>query len=202
MSKAEYADSRGWSRPYVSKLAKQGRLVLSEDGKRVFAEESDALIARTRDPSKDAVAERHQRDRVATHVDRFVQPTEGDTPDSAAPGAPKADADAGVPKSTEHNYQNARARREHYLARLAEMEALREEGSLAAVEDIRNAAFATARMLRDLLLGLPKQIGPELAAISDPWEVERKLTEELRRVLLDAERVSSRDLDDAINLKN
>ncbi|PZR75408.1 MAG: terminase small subunit, partial [Stutzerimonas stutzeri] len=33
MKKSEFADSQGWSRPYVSKLASQGRLVMTEDGK-------------------------------------------------------------------------------------------------------------------------------------------------------------------------
>ena len=35
MAKAEYADRRGWSRAYVSKLVKQGRLVLTPEGKAV-----------------------------------------------------------------------------------------------------------------------------------------------------------------------
>ncbi len=33
MSKSEFAAYKGWSKPYVSKLAKQGRLVLTADGK-------------------------------------------------------------------------------------------------------------------------------------------------------------------------
>ena len=57
-------------------------------------------------------------------------------------------------------------------------------------------------MLRDLLMGLPKQISPELAALSDPWEVERHLTACLRRVLEDAERVSASDLENALKPTN
>ena len=53
-------------------------------------------------------------------------------------------------------------------------------------------------MLRDLLLGLPKQISPGLSAINDPWELERQLTTHLRRVLDDASRLSLADLEQAL----
>ncbi|MCY1550211.1 hypothetical protein D9M68_864460 [compost metagenome] len=51
---------------------------------------------------------------------------------------------------------------------------------------VDRAAFAAARTLRDLLLGLPTQVAGELVAITDAWEMERRLTEALRRVLEDA----------------
>lgn len=196
MLKSEYADSRGWSRPYVSKLAREKRLVLSADGKRVDAEATDALLAETADPSKSGVAQRHQKDRVDKHVVELVKPGAPASEPAAAPKAPRSPTDAG------HNFQNSRAKREHYLAGLAEDEYLRTHGELALVADIRRAGYSTARMLRDLLLGMPRQIAAELAAIDDAWELERKLTEELRRVLADAERISSADLENAIKPTN
>jgi len=192
MRKSEYADSRGWSRAYVSKLAKAERLVMSDCGKFVDAEATDALLAETADPSKAGVAERHQQDRIDKHVGDLVKPAAPTTP--APPSQPK---DKGTTVDG-HNFQNARAKREHFLAALAENEFRLSQSQLAVVEDIRRAGFTTARMLRDLLLGMPRQIAAELAAINDPWELERKLTEELRRVLADAERISASDLEDAI----
>ena len=80
-----------------------------------------------------------------------------------------------------------------------EAELFRLQAELVQRDAVENAAFATARMLRDLLLAMPKQISPELAALSDPWELERLLTDRIRRVLEDAERVSKTDLADAIH---
>lgn len=188
LSKSEFADSRGWSRPYVSKLARLGRLILTGDGK-VDVEATDALLVETADPSKAGVADRHQRDRAEKGVHALVS--------STAP--PTLPTPSGAPGD---GYQKARAHREHYLALLAEDEYIKQHGMLAEVPAIENAAFATGRMLRDLLLGLPKQISPELAALSDPWEVERLLTSCLRRTLEDAERVSASDLADAIKPPN
>lgn len=185
LSRTEFAASRGWSRQYVGKLAKQGRLVLTADGK-VDVAATEALLQSTADPSKTGVADRHQQARVEKGVTAHLVP-------AAPPLEPIPD-----PEDEAIDFQKARARREHYLARLAENEARKSDGELVEREAVENAAFATGRMLRDLLLGLPKQISAELAAISDPWELERQLTAGLRRVLEDAQRLSAADLEHAI----
>lgn len=172
MTKAEFADSRGWSRPYVSKLSKQGRLVLTEDGKKVDVEATLALLGETADPSKAGVAERHQRERAEKGVHALVTPL---APPSSMPPARGGDS-----------YQKARAHREHFLALLAEDEFLKGRGELVERKAVDLAAFNTARTLRDLILGLPPKVAGELVAISDTWEMERRLTELLRSVLEDA----------------
>lgn len=169
LSKSEFADSRGWSRAYVSKLAKQERLVLTEAGK-VDVEATLDLLSASADPSKAGVADRHQRDRAEKGVHSLVTP--------GAPASPGLSAGDG--------YQKARAHREHYLALLAEDEFLKGRGDLVVRAAVDRAAFASARTLRDLLLGLPAQLAGELVAITDPWDMERRLTEALRRVLEDA----------------
>lgn len=172
MTKAEFADSRGWSRPYVSKLSKQGRLVLTEDGKKVDVEATLALLGETADPSKAGVAERHQRERAEKGVHALVTPL---APPPSMPPAGGGDS-----------YQKARAHREHFLALLAEDEFLKGRGELVERKAVDLAAFNTARTLRDLILGLPPKVAGELVAISDTWEMERRLTELLRNVLEDA----------------
>ncbi len=189
LSKSEFAAHKGWSKPYVSKLAKQGRLAMTADGK-VDVAATEALLERTADPSKTGVADRHQRERVERGVTVHLAP--------AAPPLelPPDRGDDGI------DFQKARARREHYLARLAENEARKSDGELVEREAVENAAFATGRLLRDLLLGLPKQLSAELASIGDPWELERQLTAGLRRVLEDAQRLSVADLEHAIKPPN
>lgn len=183
MTKAEYADSRGWSRPYVSKLVKQGRLVVTDDGK-VDAEASDQLLANTADPSKAGVAERHQQERVEKGVYAHIAPTAAPSPALPPVGATAT----GTP-----DYQKARARREHALALLAEDEHRKTRGELVERELVDSAAFTAARALRDLLLGVPPKIAGELVTLTDPWEIERRLTEAMRRALEDADRLLQLD---------
>ncbi|WP_017517052.1 terminase small subunit [Pseudomonas nitroreducens] len=181
MLKSEYADSRGWSRSYVSKLARENRLVLAADGKRVDAVATDALLEKTADPSKAGVAARHEAARVENGVTAHLAPDAPPLP-APRPAAP------GV-----LDYQKARAHREYYLGQLAEDEFRKQRGELVEKSAVNAGAFTAARTTRDLVLGLPKQIAPELAALADPWEVERVLTEGLRRTLADAARMIAAD---------
>ena len=74
--------------------------------------------------------------------------------------------------------------------------------ALSVIERLQHSgyqAYAVGGCVRDLLLGLPKQISAELSAITDPWEVERRLTAGLRRVLEDAQRLSAADLEQIIH---
>lgn len=78
LTKSEFAARRGWSKSYVSKLASQDRLVLTDDGK-VDVEATEALLVESADPSKAAVTARHEENRVERDVRSHLQPA-GDTP--------------------------------------------------------------------------------------------------------------------------
>ena len=86
LTKSEFAARRGWSKSYVSKLASQDRLVLTVDGK-VDVEATEALLAESADPSKAAVAARHEENRVERDVRSHLQPG-GDTPAVQPPVQP------------------------------------------------------------------------------------------------------------------
>ena len=116
LSKSEFADSRGWSRAYVSKLAKQERLVLTEAGK-VDVEATLDLISASADPSKAGVAERHQRDRAEKGVHSLVTPT--------APASP--------PRSAGDGYQRARAHRDREPPRRQSLHTIRRSSQHVAV---------------------------------------------------------------------
>ena len=89
--------------------------------------------------------------------------------------------------------RKARARREYALALLAEDEHRKSRGELVERERVDSASFTAARALRDLLLGVPPKIAGELVTLTDPWEIERRLTEAMRRALEDADRLLQLD---------
>lgn len=189
ISKTEFAARRGWAKSYVSKLANQDRLVLTQDGK-VDLEATEALLAQTADPSKAAVADRHHQDRlqrdVYSQLSSQVEPTALVTP-------PAITLTGQLP-----DFQKARALREHNLAQLAEIELHKAKGALVSATAVQTGAYNAGRMLRDQLLGMPPQLAPELASMTDPWEIEKHLTAAIRRSLEDAERMSSADLEHAL----
>jgi hypothetical protein len=115
LSKSAFAAHIGRSPSYITWLKENGRLVLYLNGKQVDVLATEALIRDTAGPSKAAVAARHQQERLHrdlySHVSAQSEPT-----NTAAP--PLADPAHGQPP----DFQKARAHREHYLARMAEME--------------------------------------------------------------------------------
>lgn len=187
LSKSEFAARQGWSKSYVSKLAKQERLVITDDGK-VDVEATEALLAESADPSKAAVAARHEENRVERDVRSQLQPV-ADTP---------AVQPAVQPTSKGPDFQKARAHREYYLAQLAEAEFNKVQGNLVERKAVEDAAFAAGRMLRDLVFGLAPQLAAELSGMDDPWEIEKHLTGAIRRVFDDAAKMNSTDLEQAM----
>jgi len=170
LSKSAFAAHRGVSPGYVTKLRDQGRLVMAPDGKRVDVAATEALLESTADPSKAAVADRHQQARIEKGVYTHLNPA----------AAPPASLSVGA------DFQKAKAHHQFFLAKLTEDEFLKRRGELVERKAVDLAAFNTARTLRDLILGLPPKVAGELIAITDTWEMERRLTELLRSVLEDA----------------
>ncbi|AEJ12320.1 MULTISPECIES: hypothetical protein [Pseudomonas] len=187
LTKSEFAARHGWSKSYVSKLAKQDRLVLTADGK-VDVEATELLLAESADPSKAAVAARHEEHRVERDVRSQLQPGPGPfatlQPDSPSVGA--------------HNFQKAKAHREYYLAQLAEAEFNKVQGNLVERQAVEDAAYSAGRMLRDQFLGLAPQLAAELVAMSDPWDIEKHLIDAFRRVFTEVGKMNSADLSQAI----
>lgn len=196
LSKSAFAAHIGKAPSYITWLKDNNRLVLSDDGKRVNVDATVALIRDTADPSKAAVAARHQADRVQRDVTSQLSPLVESTPSMAALQP------AIGPGGKQPDFQKARAHREYYLAQLAEAEFHKVQGSQVELEAVKTGAFNAGRLLRDQLLGMPPQLAPELAAMTDPWEIERRLTAAIRASLEDAERMSSADLVHALNHKS
>ena len=68
----------------------------------------------------------------------------------------------------------ARAVREMYAARLAQLEYEEKSGALCRVEDVKLQTFKTARLLRDALLNIPVRIVNEIAGIVGDLEPDKK----------------------------
>ncbi|WP_095096617.1 hypothetical protein [Pseudomonas sp. Irchel 3A5] len=182
LSRTEYANTKGWSRQYVGKLAQQGRLVLTLDGK-VDVEATDQYLAMTSDPS---------RTNTLGKVPMVLNPQERE------PEFPHV-SPAGLPTAAP-DYQKARTRLAIAQAEKAETEVRHTNGELVERLVVDEAAFSSGRMVRDLLLALPAKLAPELSAMGDPWDVEKHLMHELRSALEDAERIATEDFNHALTM--
>lgn len=191
LSKSAFAARIGRAPSYITWLKNNNRLVLSPDGKMVDVQASEALIRDTADPSKAAVAERHQQDRIQRDV--YSQLSTSVEPTSTAAPPQVITGDGKLP-----DFQKARALREHNMAKLAEIELGKAQGSLVSKEAVETGAYNAGRLLRDQLFGPLPQLSHDLAVMTDPWLIEKHLTATFRRTLEEAERLSSADLEHAM----
>ena len=191
LSKSAFAARIGRAPSYITWLKNNNRLVLSPDGKLVDVQASEVLIRDTADPSKAAVADRHQQDRIQRDV--YSQLSTQTEPTTTAAPPQVLTGDGKLP-----DFQKARALREHNMAKLAEIELGKAQGSLVSKEAVETGAYNAGRLLRDQLFGPLPQLSHDLAAMTDPWLIEKHLTATFRRTLEEAERLSSADLEHAM----
>ena len=130
ISVREFAVREGYKPNYGHELAKAGRLVMAADGKNCLARASHERFNASKDPSKQGVAERHAAAREA----------------AAAADVPRVPAEAGQDKPGDvalYDFQNAKAKREHWAAEREHAAYRKEAGELMERGDVV-AAFADA----------------------------------------------------------
>jgi hypothetical protein len=108
------------------------------------------------------------------------RPGEASGEDPAPPaGGAAASADAGK----DFGYLEARAKREGFQAKQAELDYLQAIGELVPTAELRSTASRRYRSIRDKLLGIADRQCALLAAEKDPARVHAALTKEIKQVL-------------------
>lgn len=163
---------------YVTQLKGEGRLVLTEDGKRVRVQDSLALVRATADPSKSGVKARHAANRAIIGSDGVpVVPVD---PLAAA----EADDDGEVRDSSHANRRaKALADKEEELALTARRVNLIAAGDLLTASEVEAALVDAGTSMRTSLENLPNTLAPELAAERDEGRVRVILSEAIEHVL-------------------
>jgi hypothetical protein len=157
MTKSEYAKHRGVSKPYITKLAKNGVLVLR--GGKVDVAATDTVLD----------------DKPVDDVDApppMQQPV-GVPPTRPADGLGQGGASFGQARTIEMVFR----------AKLRRLEYETKQGKLIEAELVRKTVADAVRGLRDGILGLPDRLATVLAAESDAKKVHVTLKTELARQL-------------------
>lgn len=169
MSIGAFNTHMGYKGRYAYQLAKEDRLVFAEDGKHVLVAESIQRIANTKDPSRQGVADRHAKERG------YSVSTPG-TPDNGLQDESPVNQGAASPGS--YQYQDGRAKKEHYAALREEAAYRKEMGELMEAGEVIGAFADAAAKVAGVLDAVPATVGPMLAGL-DQAEVLRILAEQM-----------------------
>lgn len=143
-SQIEFAKLIGVAKSYVTKLKEQGRLVMTEDGRRVDIEASKARIAATADPGKPDVSAKWSK------------------PAAERPAAEDIDD---APTSGGSKYHDARAAKEHYAALSAKLDYEKAIGKVVDKADVQAVVEDVITQFRQGLENLPYRLAPELVGL-------------------------------------
>lgn len=169
MSIGQFNTHMGYRGRYAYQLAKEGRLVFAPDGKHVLVAESIKRIEATRDPSRQGVADRHAKERG------YSVSTQG-TPDNGLQG--ETAANQGAASADSYQYQDAKAKKEHYAALREEAAYRKEMGELMDAGEVLGAFADAGAKVAGVLDALPATVGPMLVGQSQE-EVMRILAEQM-----------------------
>jgi hypothetical protein len=158
---SDYARQRGISPAAVTKAIKDGRIkravILGSKGKKsIDSEIADQEWAASTDTTMGAPSHAVPRGHnIAT------QPGGADTP----------------------SFMESKAKRESFMAELARLEYEEKSGVLVQVDEVKREAFRAARIVRDSMLNIPDRVAAELAAETDPFRIQQRLSAEIRLAL-------------------
>jgi hypothetical protein len=180
---SEFARIANVKASYVTSLRQAGRLVLTDDGKKVRVAESLDRIEATRDPARAHVAARHAAARAP-----------GVSPSSASEGAAPAgadeaeDVDGEAMASPDTPYSSHRAEREKWQAAMARRDYELSMRELIPIKEVEGAIAKMATVLRKDLEHLPDILAPQIAPLNDEQRIRQVLAESIEGALAEASR--------------
>jgi hypothetical protein len=174
-----YARHRGVTLGAVQKAIRDGRIYLNANNK-IDSEVADRDWAENTDSSRVAV------NALAHHAPAVQQSIPLTPPDDSyqQPAGDKAESEEVIGTDRVANeYREHRSERERYQALKQKLEYEQLVGKLIDVDEAKRIAYTSFRSLRDAIVNVAPRVKDQLAAISDPHEVEQILDRELSAAL-------------------
>lgn len=154
-----YAKHRGVTEGAVRKAIKQGR-ISKKDNCKIDPNLADKEWSKNTDPAQIKKSE-------------VKEPTQ----DSSNISTPSS------PLSVGPSYQQSRAIKEAYNAKLTRLQFEKESKKLISVDEVKISAFNAARMTRDRMLNIPDRVIPALVGKTDIFEMKEILKTEIVKAL-------------------
>ena len=172
ITQAELSRRLGHSKPYITKLVKNG-VVKVDENKMVDYEAALKSIEDNADPQKAYSRKGYKPpdkiDKLSTE-DKEVLLANMDDPNY-------------IKDVLNLSYVDARTRNEQIDILINTVKLQKEQGKLVPIEQVKSDAFEIGKKLREGLLNIPDRICDLLASENDPVRIHKSLTEEIKEVL-------------------
>ena len=160
-----YAKHRGVTEAAVRKAISQGRISKGKNGK-INPEKADNEWNKNTDPAQIKRASPEEK------------------PDYSQNSAPYS--------LSGPSYQQSRAIKEAYSAKLIRLQFEKESKKLISVDEVKVTAFNAARMTRDRILNIPDRVIPQLVGKTNIFEMKEILKAELVKALEELSKINDK----------
>ena len=160
-----YAKHRGVTDAAVRKAIRQGRISKGKNGK-INPKLADKEWLQNSDPAQ------------------IKAESTFETPDYSQNSAPTS--------LSGPSYQQSRAIKEAYGAKLLRLQFEKESKKLISIDDVKVSAFNAARMTRDRILNIPDRVIPQLVGKTNIFEMKEILKAELIKALEELSKVNEK----------
>jgi len=163
LSLRAYAKHRGVTEAAVRKAISQGRINKGKNGK-INPEKADKEWNKNTDPAQIKRSSTTENEIYSQNPSNLSGPS----------------------------YQQSRAIKEAYGAKLLRLQFEKESKKLISIDDVKVSAFNAARMTRDRILNIPDRVIPKLVGKTDIFEMKEILKEELIKALEELSKVNDK----------
>jgi len=160
-----YARHRGVAESAVRKAITQGRISKGKNGK-INPKIADKEWGQNSDPAQ------------------IKAENAFDAPDYSQNSAPSS--------LSGPSYQQSRAIKEAYGAKLLRLQFEKESKKLISIDDVKVSAFNAARMTRDRILNIPDRVIPQLVGKTNIFEMKEILKAELIKALEELSKINEK----------
>jgi hypothetical protein len=158
-----YAKHRGVAESAVRKAISQGRISKGTNGK-IDPQKADNEWRKNTDPAQ---------------IKRTLPPENSDYIHRSVP-------------LSGPSYQQSRAIKEAYSAKMIRLQFEKESKKLISVDEVKIVAFNAARMTRDRILNVPDRVIPQLVGKTNIFEMKEILKAELIKALEELSKVNEK----------
>lgn len=180
VSQIEFSKIINKSRQYITKLKKENKLVLNNDGL-IDVEKSIKNIEKLTDPSK----KNNGKNNDNKFIKDIPKEIKGDLTDKEIEDIFNEDPS---------NFNQSKSRKEYFLSKIAELNFLKESGKLIEADLVELQYFNISRLLRDKIFNIKYRISSQLSIMNDPTEISNLLEKEFRLVFGEIEKELEKEI--------
>lgn len=168
LSQGQYAKHRGCSRPYISKLVKQGKIPTLPD-RSIDPEAADEALRKIADPARTKAEKPQPRGKAKARPKAKAKAKAEPEPDLKGPDI--------------LTFADAKAKHESYRAKLAKLKYEQESKKLVDRDLVVKTAATAGRIAVTRFMALPTKLAPILKAETDQRVIHDLLESEIRTVI-------------------